>query len=115
MAKLCAQYQDSQLWKDVFALSETVMKAVAGNAHPLNAATAELAARIPATLAQATVSLDSDLAANLAQVLEDLVLLEHHAALTGLKLPPARLQDLKSRVITLIEEDDGDFYYDDED
>lgn len=115
MAKLCAQYEDSKLWKDVFALSQQVIKETAANDHPLSSVTAELAARIPALLAQATLSPVAELSVVLTQILEDLILLEHHAALLGLKLTPAKLDDLKNRVMTLLDEDDEDLYYDDED
>ncbi|RED47678.1 hypothetical protein [Aestuariispira insulae] len=119
MANLCDQYQDSKLWKDVFALSQIAVESVSQNSHPLNPATAEIAARLPATLANAALAPATDIVACLGQVLEDLVLLEHHAALTGIKLPPAKLDDLKNRVITLLEDeedgDDDDYYDEDED
>ena len=119
MAKLCDQYQDSNLWKDVFDLSQIAVESVCNNSHPLNAATAGIAARLPATLANAALAPNTDIVACLSRVLEDLVLLEHHAALTGLNLPPAKLDDLKNRVITLLEDeedgDDDDYYDEDED
>ena len=118
MAELCAQYQESNLWNDVYELCQIAVESVSGSSHPLHGETAKIAARLPAILAQAALSPKADITGTLALVLEDLVLLEHHAALTGIKLPPVKLDDLKNRVITLLEEedeDDDDLYYDDED
>lgn len=109
MVKLCAQYQDSTLWTDAYTFTQGAVEKIAVSDHPLAAQALTTATRIPTTIAQAMVNPDADIADALIHVLNDLVLLEHQAALGGIALDAKALQTLKNYLVALLEDDEDDY------
>lgn len=108
MAKLCAQYQDSSLWTAAFDFAQNAVEKIATVDHSLATPALTTVTRIPTTVAQAMVNPDADIADALVQMLNDLVLLEHQAALGGIALDAKALQNLKDHIVSLLEDDVDD-------
>lgn len=108
MAKLCAQYQDSALWTAAFDFAKDAVEKIATVDHSLASPALATATQIPTTVAQVMVNPDADIADSLVQMLNDLVLLEHQAALGGIALDAKALQKLKDHTVSLLEDEEYD-------
>ncbi|WP_259781332.1 hypothetical protein [Aestuariispira ectoiniformans] len=108
MAKLCAQFQESSLWKAAFDLAQDAVEKIATVDHSLATPALATATRIPTTIAQAMVNPEADITDALVDTLNDLVLLEHQAALGGIALDAKALQELKDHIVSLLEDEEDD-------